>query len=97
MESAFGIDHGYQTDYEEIEKLSIGGTLKPLASAFKMGAKGLHGPMRSAGQVRAAGAGQMARKVGQFGMANKKPLAIGAGAGLGTGGAAAGLFSNRRR
>jgi hypothetical protein len=99
MESAFGVDHGS----EEISKLGLKppgmGTLKPMVqgmqSAFKMGAQGVHGPAASVGAGRAMGAGAMTRKVGQFGMKNKKPLAIGAGAA--GAGAAGGMLTSRRR
>jgi hypothetical protein len=98
MESAFGIDHGS----EEISKLVKPpgmGTLKPMVSqmgnAFKMGAQGMHGPQATAGAGRAMGAGAMTRKVGQFGMKNKKPLGFAAG-GTAAGGAG-GMLANRRR
>jgi hypothetical protein len=99
MESAFGIDHGS----EEFSKLGLKppgmGTMKPLVSsmhsAFQMGAKGVQGPAAGLGASRAMGAGQTARKVGQFGMKNKKPLALGAGAA--GAGAAGGMLANRRR
>ena len=99
MESAFGIDHGS----EEISKLGLKppgmGRMKPLVStmhsAFGMGAKGVQGPAAGVGAGRAMGAGQAARKVGQFGMKNKKPLAIGGGAAVA--GGAGGMLANRRR
>lgn len=94
MESAFGIDHG-----DEVSKLGLKppgmGLLKPMGSAFKMGAQGAQGPAAGAGLGRAMGAGQGARKIGQFGMRNKKPLAYGAGA-AGAGGVG-GMLANRRR
>ena len=96
MESAFGIDHGS----EEISKLGLKppgmGTMKPLVStmhsAFQMGAKGVQGPAAGVGAGRAMGAGQAARKVGQFGMRNKKQLGFTA-----AGGTATGLLASRQR
>jgi len=90
MESAFGVEHG---DIEKAFKLPGAGMLKPMAGAFKAGAQGMHGPAAGVGQGRAMAAGQMTRKVGQFGMANKKPLAAGAGAGAVGGG----LLARRRQ
>jgi len=90
MESAFGIDHGY-----EVEKAFSLGALRPVASAFKMGAQGAKSMAPLAAKPGVGGAfkaGQGARKVGQFAMANKKPLGIGAGVGVG-----GGLLAGRRR
>lgn len=95
MDSAFGVDHG------EISKLGLKppGSLKPMVagmqSAFKMGAQGVQGPAAGIGARRAMGAGQGARKIGQFGMRNKKPLGYGAGAAAA--GGAGGMLANRRR
>lgn len=89
MQSAFGVEHG------DVSKALPGaGVLKPMASAFKLGAKGMKGPMQTAGQGRALAAGGMTRRVGQFGMRNKK--AIGAGLGVGAVGGATGAAMNRR-
>lgn len=93
MESAFGIDHG---EVSKAFKPPALGALKPLGSALKAGAQGMHGPAATAGQGRAMAVGGMGRKIGQFGMTNKKPLAIGGGAAA-VGGVGGGLLGRRRQ
>jgi len=93
MESAFGIDHGY-----EIEKFSVGGALKPITGGFMHGLKGMHGPVGAPGSSRAIAGkvGGATRQAGQFGMRNKKTLGIGAGVGA-VGGAGAYGLSRRNQ
>jgi hypothetical protein len=111
MNSAFGVDHGY----EEIEKFGFGGIggalaggTKKLATGLSRGSAGMRRAGRSQGgfaggaQTKLGTAGGMAggqlRKLGQ-GMAKRPGLTGGlaAGGGAAGAGAAGGAFANRRR